>query len=100
MPAYAIFSLRQLHNAEAMQQYRIAARPSILQHGGRVIVARGVQLALEGAVPLATVVIEFDSLSAAQAWYYSPEYQEAAKLRQGAADIDVYITEGFTPPAI
>jgi uncharacterized protein (DUF1330 family) len=33
-----------------------------------------------------TVVLEFDSVDAARAWYESEGYQKAAKLRQAAAD--------------
>ena len=33
-----------------------------------------------------TVVLEFDSVDAARAWYESEGYQAAAKLRQAAAD--------------
>jgi uncharacterized protein (DUF1330 family) len=33
-----------------------------------------------------TVVLEFESVEAARAWYYSDAYQAAAKIRQGAAE--------------
>ena len=33
-----------------------------------------------------TVVLEFESVDAARAWYESDAYQEAVKLRQAAAD--------------
>ena len=33
-----------------------------------------------------TVVLEFESVDAAKEWYYSDAYQEAAKIRQGAAE--------------
>jgi uncharacterized protein (DUF1330 family) len=42
-----------------------------------------------------TVVLEFQSTEAARAWYESPAYQEAAKLRQAAADCNVVILSGF-----
>ena len=34
-----------------------------------------------------TVVLEFESEDAAKEWYYGDAYQEAAKLRQAAADM-------------
>jgi uncharacterized protein (DUF1330 family) len=42
-----------------------------------------------------TVVLEFESVDAAGAWYESEAYQKAAKLRQGAADCNVVILSGF-----
>jgi uncharacterized protein (DUF1330 family) len=42
-----------------------------------------------------TVVLEFESVDAARAWYECEAYQRAAKLRQGAADCNVVIIAGF-----
>lgn len=42
-----------------------------------------------------TVVLEFESVDAAQAWYESESYQKAAKLRQAAADCNAVILSGF-----
>jgi uncharacterized protein (DUF1330 family) len=42
-----------------------------------------------------TVVMEFESVDAAKEWYYSDAYQEAAKLRQGAAECNGVIVSGF-----
>ncbi|OBG57733.1 hypothetical protein A9X03_17665 [Mycobacterium sp. E1715] len=42
-----------------------------------------------------TVVLEFESVDAARAWYESEGYQKAAKLRQEAADCNAVILSGF-----
>ena len=42
-----------------------------------------------------TVLLEFESVEAAKEWYYSDEYQAAAKLRQAAADCNGVIIAGF-----
>ncbi|MET4432776.1 MULTISPECIES: DUF1330 domain-containing protein [unclassified Mycolicibacterium] len=42
-----------------------------------------------------TVVLEFESVDAAKDWYYSDAYQEAVKVRQGAADCNGVIVSGF-----
>jgi uncharacterized protein (DUF1330 family) len=42
-----------------------------------------------------TVVLEFESVDAARAWYESEGYQKAAKLRQAAADCNAVIVAGF-----
>lgn len=45
-----------------------------------------------------TVVLEFDSVEDAQAWYDSDAYRAARKLRQAAADCNAVIISGFEPP--
>lgn len=42
-----------------------------------------------------TVVLEFESVEAAREWYNSDAYQEAAKLRQAAADCNGVIVAGL-----
>ncbi len=42
-----------------------------------------------------TVVLEFESVEAARAWYESPAYQEAVRLRHAAADTHAVILSGF-----
>jgi uncharacterized protein (DUF1330 family) len=46
-----------------------------------------------------TVVLEFESVDAARAWYESEAYQDAAKLRQAAADCNAVILAGFEIPS-
>jgi uncharacterized protein (DUF1330 family) len=42
-----------------------------------------------------TVVLEFESVDAAKEWYYSDAYQEAAKIRQRAAECNGVIVSGL-----
>jgi uncharacterized protein (DUF1330 family) len=42
-----------------------------------------------------TIVLEFESVEAAREWYRSDAYQEAAKLRQAAADCNGVIVSGL-----
>jgi uncharacterized protein (DUF1330 family) len=42
-----------------------------------------------------TVLLEFESVEAAREWYNSDAYQEAAKLRQAAADCNGVIISGL-----
>lgn len=42
-----------------------------------------------------TVLLEFESVEAARDWYNSDAYQEAAKLRQAAADCNGVILPGL-----
>lgn len=60
----------------------------------RFLVRGGRYEAVEGPARERHVVIEFGSYEQARACYHSPEYQEAAKLRQAYADSEVLIIEG------
>jgi uncharacterized protein (DUF1330 family) len=42
-----------------------------------------------------TILLEFESVDAAKEWYNSDAYQEAAKLRQAAADCNGVILSGM-----
>lgn len=42
-----------------------------------------------------TVMLEFESVDAAKKWYYSDAYQEAAKVRLGAAECNGVIISGM-----
>ena len=95
MPAYVI-AYADIHDADAYERYREAAGASIAAHGGRFL-ARGGQLeVLEGDwSPPRVVLIEFDDLDAARRWYDSPEYGEAKRRREGAADMRLVATQGL-----
>lgn len=41
------------------------------------------------------VVLEFPELSDAKAYYHSPEYSEARKLREGIGSFEVIAVDGF-----
>ena len=45
-----------------------------------------------------TVVLEFDSIEDARAWYDSEAYTKARELRQAAAETNAVIVAGFEPP--
>ncbi|MGH1588694.1 DUF1330 domain-containing protein [Methylobacterium phyllosphaerae] len=50
--------------------------------------------AVEGDAKARNVVIVFDDYDTARACWFSPDYAEVARLRLGAADVDVVIVEG------
>jgi uncharacterized protein (DUF1330 family) len=94
MPAYVIVET-DIHDAEQYEQYK-AASPAAIASGGGRFVARGGELAvLEGDwTPKRVVILEFPDLEAAKRWYESPEYEEAKKLREGAASLRMVAVEG------
>ena len=94
MPAYVIIET-DVTDAAQYEQYK-AASPGAVQAGGGRFLARGGELAvLEGDwQPSRLVVLEFDDLAAARQWYQSEVYQEAKKLRDGAARLRMVAVQG------
>ncbi len=55
-------------------------------------------IVLEGNPEKATVIIEFESVEAAQQWYQSPEYQSIKHLRTESSKGSIIITRRFEMP--
>lgn len=94
MPAYIVVET-DIHDPEQYELYKQASPGAVAAGGGRFI-ARGGELAvLEGDWrPQRLVLLEFPDLEAAKRFYTSPEYQEAKRLREGAADFKMVAVEG------
>ncbi len=82
---------------EGYKAYGAAVMAPLGKFGARFLVRGGRQQVVEGKLRGRCVVIEFPSFDASLDCYRSPEYQAAAKLRQGRADFDLLIIEGHTP---
>ena len=80
------------------QQYAEYAKLSpgiISQFGGRFLARAGRTVTLEGAPARSRVVIvEYPSFERAQSFFGSSEYQQAKKLREGAANAQFIVVEG------
>ena len=81
-----------------LQQYGEYAKLSpdiIAKFGGRFLARAGRTVTLEGTPARSRVVIiEYPSFDRAQAMFSSPEYQNAKKLRDGAANAQFILVEG------
>ncbi len=96
MPKGYIIFTEAIHDREAMDTYSQAAVPTILGVGSNVLAADQQPEVLEGEWHgNQTVVLEFESVEAARAWYQSEDYQAAIPLRQAAADCNAVILAGF-----
>jgi uncharacterized protein (DUF1330 family) len=95
MPAYVIASVTEAHDDEALAEYRRHNTAAVEANGGRFVVRGGAMEVLEGDwSPLRVVIIEFDDVEAARAWYESEEYQRAIPIRQGASTTGLIVVEG------
>ncbi len=98
MPAYVIVEVH-VTNPEPYAAYRDLAGASVARHGGRFLVRGGAVTPLEGDWhPQRFVVIEFASVDAAKAFYFSDDYQEALKVRLANSTGKAFIVEGDAPP--
>lgn len=95
MPAYVIVETN-VTESERYEQYKAAASAVITACGGRYLARGGEQVVLEGDwQPSRLVVLEFEDLAAAKRWYDSDAYQQAKRLREGAAHLRMVGVQGI-----
>ncbi len=95
MPAYLVITA-QLHDREAfLAGYAREAAALVESFGGEYLVrAPGIDI-LEGEHPGGSLVIsKWPDKAAALAFWHSPEYAQAKKLREGIANCQVLLIEG------
>jgi uncharacterized protein (DUF1330 family) len=98
MPAYVILIRDEpVRDPDAMARYQ----QMNWDNAGRFaetltpLVVYGAVDTLEGATPDGVLLLRFDDLEKAKAWYESPEYQAALPHRLQAADYRAFIVEGL-----
>lgn len=75
-------------------EYAKRAPAMIEKFGGRYRCMRGEVEQLEGNPDNRKIVVsEWPSMEAAQTFWNSDEYEELKKVREGSADINVYLVE-------
>lgn len=94
MAAYVIVET-DVSDPEQYERYKAASPAAIATAGGRFLVRGGELVVLEGDwQPPRLVLLEFADLAAARRWYESAAYQEAKKLREGAASCRAIAVQG------
>ncbi len=94
MAAYLIVQVN-VNDPKRYENYKKMVPPSLEPYGGRFLVRGGKVENLEGSWnPARLVVIEFDSVERAKAWWGSDEYAEAKALRQATADTEMVVVQG------
>ena len=85
MAAYLIGEM-EVHDHEAYEEYKKLVSKAVEKYGGKYLVRGGTVKPLEGNWnPKRLVLIEFDSMEAAEKWYNSDEYKPAIKIRKNAS---------------
>ena len=95
MAAYIVVQLN-VEDPERYADYKSMVPATLERFGGRFLVRGGNVENLEGDwVPSRFVIIEFDSLDQAKAWWSSDLYAPAKQLRQQTAHTEMILVEGI-----
>lgn len=83
-----------IHDMDGFRAYTQAIIPIVQRFGGTYVVMRGERQDLEGDWGTTRVVISrWPSMDAARAFWFSPEYQQAIKLRADTGTFRVTLLE-------
>ena len=92
--AYLVAVYYKIHDEEKLKNYGADALPAMMANGGTAL-ARGTNISeIEGVPPERAVVVEFESVEAAQQAYNSEAYQAAKKKLEGGVDRMLFVIEG------
>ena len=94
MSVYLVAMVR-VDDPEIYKQYTARTPAAISKYGGRFLVRGGAVETLEGPpFERRLVVLEFPSREAYDAFYNSPEYQEAVPYRRASSEATFLLAEG------
>jgi uncharacterized protein (DUF1330 family) len=94
MAAYVIGQIDVSHPGK-YAEYQMLVPASLEKFNGRFLVRGGPFEHMEGSWPVSRlVIIEFDTMENARAWYSSTEYKKALKHRIGAATVTLTLVQG------
>jgi uncharacterized protein (DUF1330 family) len=96
MPALAVFCLESVADRDALARYRASGRDTLVKYGARFLAGPNIVKTLEGEPLEGFVVVEFESVERAEAWYRSPEYQAIVGIRLDATSGRAFIVETRT----
>ncbi|MFT4083225.1 MAG: DUF1330 domain-containing protein [Nocardioides sp.] len=95
MPAYVISEVR-ITNRDAVERYKPLAAQAAAAYGGRYLARDAVPEALEGAFEPdeRLVILQFDTIGQAHAWYASDAYRQALDAARDGLARRLFIVEG------
>jgi uncharacterized protein (DUF1330 family) len=95
MTAYVVVEV-EVNDTALYEQYKPLAAAAVAAYGGWYLARGGKTVLLEGEkAPERLVILEFESVERALAWWNSPEYAEAKKMRQAASHTRMVVVEGL-----
>lgn len=101
MPKGYVILTEQIHDQELMDKYSAASAAAVVESKAKILSVETAPRVLEGEWSCTrTVLLEFESVEAAQAWYDSPTYQSVVHMRHAASDCNLAILGGFDRPLL
>lgn len=94
MAAYIVFIRQGMRDEAEMEIYGKLAMKASEGHKITPMAFYGDLETLEGPEMDGLVILKFDDMEAARAWYHSPAYQEAKAHREKGADYNVLLVNG------
>src|SRR5579862_6033522 len=76
MAVYVVFERDSTQDQAELDTYSRKVAPTLEGHPVKVLAAYGQHEQLEGPPIEGAVIVEFPTIEAAKAWYFSPAYQE------------------------
>jgi uncharacterized protein (DUF1330 family) len=95
-PAYVIAEV-DVTDPTTFQKYREKVPETLAPFNAHFLIRGGKIQSFEGEAPKRFVVIAFDSMEKAQAWWDSPAYEAIKPIRQSSAKSRLFIAEGVAP---
>jgi uncharacterized protein (DUF1330 family) len=94
MPAYVIADLK-ITDPETYARYIELVPATIAAFGGRYVARGGATERLDGDwEPNRIVILEFDSMDQARAWWNSEDYNGPKAIRQSSAESRIILVDG------
>lgn len=94
-PAYVVAEV-EVTDPATMQKYGEKVPATLAPFNHHYVVRSNKIQTLEGEAPKGgIVIIAFDSVEKARAWYDSPDYEAIRPIRQSAAKSRIFIIEGL-----
>ena len=93
--AYVIVDIADVSNPDTYKQASAKAGPAIASAGGAFLARTDDVVALEGTAPKRIIIIGFDSVDKAKAWYASPAQQEVNAMLKASSKGRLLVVEGL-----
>jgi uncharacterized protein (DUF1330 family) len=94
MSSYVVAQIT-INDREKYTQYEAGFMDVFSQFGGQILAVDEAPVSVEGQWShTRTVLLQFENLDDAKAWYYSEEYQALAKHRWEASVADIAFVQG------
>lgn len=95
MPKGYLVAHIRVHDVDAFEEFKQLSGAAIRAHNGKVLVRDPTPDHREGSARGLAIVIEFESIDAARAFYESDAYSDARAVREKISDTDLIIVEGL-----